>query len=157
MKPGFYTVELVSKVFLKTQFQEGSASKPLHMGAELQNSFKGGPRGPLYGKLTPRHHRLRDYVSPNQTCKVFGDFGQKSWPTSRHVFGHVTRATCLLGVPWDGPWVVDSFRHWNFSICSKNIGVMAILVEGYSSKIFLKSSLSRETPFPTFFVIIPLH
>ena len=109
-----------------------------HMGAETQNSFKGVARGPLYCKLTTRHHRLRDYVSPNQSCKVFGDFGQKSWLTSRHVCGHVTRATCLLGVPWDGPGVVDSFRHWNFSICSKNIGVMAILVEGYNSKIFKK-------------------
>ena len=49
-----------------------------HMGAEPQASFKGGPRGPLYGKLTTWHHRLRDYVSPNQSCKVFGDFGQKS-------------------------------------------------------------------------------
>ena len=36
-----------------------------HMGAEPQNSFKGVPRDPLYGKLTTRHHRLRDYVSPN--------------------------------------------------------------------------------------------
>ena len=108
------------------------------MGAEPQNSFKGVARGPLYGKLTTRHHRSSYYVSPNQSCKVFGDFGQKSWLTSRHVCGHVTRATCLLGVPWDGPWVVDSFRHWNFSICSKNIGVMAILVEGYNSKIIWK-------------------
>ena len=49
-----------------------------HMGAEPQNSFKGVARGPLYGKLTTRQHRLRDYVYPNQTCKVFGDFGQKS-------------------------------------------------------------------------------
>ena len=36
-----------------------------HMGAEPQNSFEGVPRGPLYGKLTTRHHRLRDYMSPN--------------------------------------------------------------------------------------------
>ena len=48
-----------------------------HMGAEPQNSFKGVPRDPLYGKLTTRYHILRDYVSPNQTCKVFGDFGLK--------------------------------------------------------------------------------
>ena len=51
---------------------------PLHMGAEPQNSFEEVPRGPLYGKLTTRHHRLRDYVSPNQSCRVFGDFGQTS-------------------------------------------------------------------------------
>ena len=50
----------------------------LHMGAEPQNSFKGVARGPLYGKLTRRYHRLSYYVSPNQSCKVFGDFGQKS-------------------------------------------------------------------------------
>ena len=34
---------------------------------------------------------------------------------------------------------------------------MAILVEGYNSKIFQKSSLFRETQFPAFFVIIPLY
>ena len=51
---------------------------PHHMGAEPKNSFKGVPRDPPYGKLTTRHHRLRDYVSPNQTCKVFRDFGPKS-------------------------------------------------------------------------------
>ena len=45
------------------------------------------------------------------------------------------------------------FRHWNFLICLINIGVMAILVEGYNSKIFLKSSLFRETQFPAFFVL----
>ena len=105
-----------------------------YMGAEPKNSFKGGPRGPLYGILTTRHHRLRDYVSPNQSCKVFGDFGQKSWLTSRHVCGHVTRVTCLVRVPWSGPWAVDNSRHWNFSICSNNIGDMAILVEGYDHK-----------------------
>ena len=49
-----------------------------HMGAEAQNSFEEVPRGPLYGILTTRHHRLRDYMSPNQSCKVFGDFGQIS-------------------------------------------------------------------------------
>ena len=49
-----------------------------HMGAEPKNSFEEVPRGPLYGKLTTRYQRLRDYVSPNQTCKVYGDFGQKS-------------------------------------------------------------------------------
>ena len=49
-----------------------------HMGAEPENSFKGVAKGPLYGKLTTRHHRLSYYVSPNQSCKVFGDFGQKS-------------------------------------------------------------------------------
>ena len=36
-----------------------------HMGAEPQNSFKGVPRGQLYGKLTTRHHLFRYYVSPD--------------------------------------------------------------------------------------------
>ena len=49
-----------------------------HMGAEPQKSFKGVARGTVYGKLTTRHHRLSYYVSPNQTCKVFRDFGQIS-------------------------------------------------------------------------------
>ena len=49
-----------------------------HMGAERQNSFEGVARGPLYGKLTTRHHRFSYFVSPNQSCKVSGDFGQKS-------------------------------------------------------------------------------
>ena len=60
------------------------------MGAEPQNSFKWVARGPLFGKLTLRYHRLSYHVSPNQSCKVFGDFGQKSLLTSRHVCGHET-------------------------------------------------------------------
>ena len=64
---------------VKIHLISGNAVKVIkHMGAEPKNSFKGGPRDPLYGILTTRHHRLRDYVSPNQSCKVFGDFGQKS-------------------------------------------------------------------------------
>ena len=114
------------------------------MGLEPQNSFKGGPRGPLYGKLFIRHHRLRDYLSPNQTCQVFWDFGPKSWLTSRHVCGHVTRATSHLRVPCCGPWPFYDFRHWNFLNCSKNIGVMAILVEGYNSKKSLKKESSQR-------------
>ena len=62
----------------KISFRPKVKSIGIHMGAEPQNSFKGGSRGPLYGKLTTRHHRLSYYVSPNQSCKVFGDFGQKS-------------------------------------------------------------------------------
>ena len=49
-----------------------------HMGAEPKNSIKRGSRGIIYGKLTARHHISRYYVSPNQSCKVFGDFGPKS-------------------------------------------------------------------------------
>ena len=125
------------------------------MGAEPQNSFKGGSRGPVYGKLTTRHHRLWDYVSPNQTCKIFGDFGQKNWLTSWHVCGHVTRATWLLRVPWAEPWAVDSFRHWNFSICSKNIGDIAILVEGYKHKKCWKLIFREKTNFLRILLLYP--
>ena len=103
-----------------TKWRRGDPSLTVqhgHMGAEPQNSFKRGSRGPAYGKWTTRHHISRYYVSPNQSCKVFGDFGPKNWLTSRHDLGHVTRATCLMKVPWAGPWAVDSFRHRNFSIC----------------------------------------
>ena len=58
----------------------------------------------------------------------------KSWLTSSHLCGHVTRATWLLKVPADRSFAVDDFRHWNFSIWSTNKGVMAILVEGYNAK-----------------------
>ena len=88
-----------------------------HMGAEAPYSFKEVSGGPPYCKLTTRHHIFWYYVSPNQTCKVLGDFGPKSWLTLRHVCGHVARVTCLLRVPCCGPWAVDDFRHWNFSIC----------------------------------------
>ena len=58
----------------------------------------------------------------------------KSWLTSSHVCGHVTRATWHLKVPADRSFAVDDFRHWNFSIWSTIKGVMAILVEGYNYK-----------------------
>ena len=48
------------------------------MGPELQNCFKEVPTGDQYGKLTVRHHVFRNYVSPNQTCPVFGLFGLQS-------------------------------------------------------------------------------
>ena len=41
------------------------------------------------------------------------DFGLQSWLTSRHVCGHVTRATCILRASVDRPWVVDDVRHCN--------------------------------------------
>ena len=50
----------------------------VHMGAEASYSFKEVSRGPLYCKLTTRHYIFRYYVSPNQSCKVLGDFGPKS-------------------------------------------------------------------------------
>ena len=43
-----------------------------HMGPEPPNSFKEVARDQQYGKLTPRHHVFRQYVSPNQTCPVLG-------------------------------------------------------------------------------------
>ena len=43
----------------------------VHMGLELQNSFKEVARGDQHGKLTIRHHVFRKYVSPNQICPVF--------------------------------------------------------------------------------------
>ena len=36
------------------------------MGLEVQNSFKEGPKGDQYGKVTVRHQGFRKYVSPNQ-------------------------------------------------------------------------------------------
>ena len=62
----------------------------------------------------------------------FWDFGPKSWQTLRHVSRRVTRATWVLKIPCESPWVVDDFRHQNFSIYSKDIGVMALLVKGYN-------------------------
>ena len=129
------------------------------VGAEPLNSFGGVSRGPLYCKLTTRHHThtFRDYVSPNQSCEVFGLFGPSSWQTLIHVSGHVTRATWVLKIPCESPWVVDDFRHWNFSICSKDIGVMAVLMEGCNCKIHEKNGLLWRVPFFAFLLIIPPH
>ena len=46
----------------------------------------------------------------------------KSWLTSSHVCGHVTRATWHLKVPGDRSFAVDDFRHWNFSITLEMMG-----------------------------------
>ena len=77
----------------------------------------------VHGPKSELSPSLGYYVSPNQSCKVFWDFGQKSWLTSRHVCGHVTCATFFWGYH-----VLDDFRHWNFSICFKNMRVR----EGFS-------------------------
>ena len=103
----------------------------------------------------PRGRIRRPHCQSNQIIWVFGDFWPKSWKTLRHVSGHVTRATCLLRVPWSGPWAVDNFRHWNYSICLKNIGVMAILVEGYNSKIFKKVVFSGKLNYQIFLWLYP--
>ena len=46
----------------------------------------------------------------------------------------MTRATWDLKVPGESLGAVDNSRHWNCSIGSTNKGVMAILVEGCTSK-----------------------
>ena len=43
-----------------------SSALQSHMSAEARNSFKEVSGGPLYCKLTTRHHILRYYVSSNQ-------------------------------------------------------------------------------------------
>lgn len=58
--------------------KSSSESLRTHMGAEAPYSFKEVSGGPPYCKLTTRHHIFWYYVSPNQTCKVLGDFGPKS-------------------------------------------------------------------------------
>ena len=47
----------------------------------------------------------------------------------RHIWVQSIHAMCNLRVPVDSPWLVDSFRHWNFSICSSKTWIMAILVK----------------------------
>ena len=55
-----------------------SPAPTVHMGAEPPDSFKEGSRSPLWCIMTTRHHVFRNYVSPNQTCAVFGLFGLQS-------------------------------------------------------------------------------
>ena len=86
----------------------------------------------VFGRL--RWYTRRPYWPSNQISRVFGLFGLQGWLASRHVCGHVACATCILRAPVDSPWVVDDLRHWN-------LGVMALLVEGYKCKIQGKSTL----------------
>ena len=81
----------------------------------------------------------------------------KSWWTLGHVSGHVTCVMFILRIHVDRPWVVDYYRHWNFSICSKDIWVMAVLLEGCNWKIQGKNGLLWGVPFFAFLLIIPLH
>ena len=78
---------------------------------------KNWPRGVTHVPMVSGHPWARGKCQPNQTIPVFGLFGLQSWLTSRHVCGHVPRATCILRATVDSPWVVDDVRHWNFSIC----------------------------------------
>ena len=79
----------------------------------------------------------------------------KSWLTSSHVCGHVTRATWHLKVPGDRSFAVDDFRHWNFSIWSTNKGVMAILVEGYIPKKSINCMIMGPPQNDAFFALYP--
>ena len=104
-------------------------------GPERVFWLKMGSRDKLNGFYLIWPCTIRIHASPNHTRPVFGLFGLQSWLTSRHVCGHVARATCILRAPVDSPWVVDDVRLWNFSICYWNIEVMAVLVEGCKCKI----------------------
>ena len=77
-----------------------------HMGAEPQTSFEGVARGPPHGKLTTRHHRLSYYVSPNQSCRVFGDFGQKKLTNFKTRLW--TRDTCHVSSEGTMSWALSS-------------------------------------------------
>ena len=79
----------------------------------------------------------------------------KSWLTSSHVCGHVTRATWYLKVPGYRSFAVDDFRHWNFSIWSTNKGVMAILVEGYIPKKSINCMIMGPPQNDAFFSLYP--
>ena len=50
----------------------------------------------------------------------------KVFQGERLVCGHTARVLCILRTWGDGPWAVH-----DFPICSKYIGVMALLVKGY--------------------------
>ena len=55
-------------------------------------------------------------MSPNQSCKVFGDFGPKSWLTQDMFVAMWHMPHGFWGYLFYGPWAVDNFRHRNFSI-----------------------------------------
>ena len=60
LSPGVYGQQgALHHVIRPDPGRPGQYSTVEYMGAEPQNSFKGEPRGPLCGKLTTRHHRLR--------------------------------------------------------------------------------------------------
>ncbi len=67
----------------------------------------------------------------------------------------MTRATWVLKIPRDSPWVVDVFRHWDFSICSNDIGVMAVLMEGCDCKIQEKMDFCGRSNFLYFYWLYP--
>ena len=64
-----------------------------------------------------------------------GKVAAKSNSSGFWTFWTSNLTTCILRAPVNSPWVVDDVRHWNFSICFLNKGVMALLVEGCKCKI----------------------
>ena len=87
----------------------------------------------MYIKFFARNH---PEVRKSDFWKILpGDF-EDTAPQSSITLRHLTYTTWNLRVPMVSPWVVESVRHWNFSICLKNIGFMANLVEGYNPEKF---------------------
>ena len=87
--------------------------------------------------------------------RFWGFSAQKSYPTLWHFCGHVTPVTWILMVPHESPWVVDSFRHWHFSICSKNMGVIVNLIKGYNCQKTFFVTISKIAIFPNFLNLYP--
>ena len=54
------------------------------------------------------------------------------------------------------PGAVDNFRHRNFSICLKNVGFMAISMEGYKPRNFKKNRCSCRLKICPYFWITTL-
>ncbi len=103
-----------------SQAQAQAQSQSRSRSQSLDNS----PREVTYvfGRLRGNVRKPR--IISQIRSPVFGDFGCKSWKTLRQVSGHVTRATWVLKVQCESPRVVPSDRLWNFSICSKDTGVI---------------------------------
>ena len=139
-----------------TQLYITTTINSTHTSPQASINLENSPRKVTYvfGRL--RGHIRRPHYQSNQIIRVFGDFWPKSWKTLRHVSGHVTRATWVLKVPCESPWGVLSDRHWNFSICSKNIGVMTTFVEGYICKIWKICIFIGKDQKLIFFSVIPL-
>ena len=88
-----------------------------HTSPQSSSNVANLPKEMTYVFWRLRWYTRRPHWPSNQISRVFGLFGLQSWLTSRHVCGHVARATCILRAPVDSPWVVDNVRHWKFSIC----------------------------------------
>ena len=102
----------------------GEWTKAGHTSPQASINLENSPREVTYVFRRLRGHTKRPHCQSNQISPSFGDFWPKSWKTLRHVSGHVTRATWVLKVQCESPRVVPSDRLWNFSICSKDTGVI---------------------------------